>query len=81
MSWGRVTGRGKQRLDINEGGEGTEDRKEKCMRGETQVEHREKQERPGDREFMSERRQRQKERRYRKSAQTDTKRKEGDTKR
>lgn len=42
MSWGRVAGRGKQRLDINETGEGTEDRKEKSMRGETQVEHRRK---------------------------------------
>lgn len=42
VNWGRVAGRGEQRLDINEGGEGAENRIEKSMRGETQVEHKRK---------------------------------------
>lgn len=42
VNLGRVAGRGEQRLDINEGGEGAENGTEKSMRGETQVEHKRK---------------------------------------
>ena len=56
-----------QRLDVNEGEEAAEDRKQKCARGETWVEHKTKDRRKLE---TAEKRQRQKERRYRKSRQT-----------
>lgn len=66
VNWGRAAGRGEQRLDINEGGEGAENRIEKSMRGETQVEHKRK---TGEtwRQRVHEQEEAEAERRYRKS--------------